>query len=127
VVVGVRDLSPDAKSVAFFARFGGEMWIATSSLERFEPKLLYRFANNELPDWPSWSNDGWISFGMKRGDEAPALWGVRSSGGPITRRASLPAACNGRWTRVAAAAPVGVCIAEDPRPDIWVIELSRLR
>ena len=121
------DVGPGGKSVALILRTRDAQLLATSPLDRFEPKVLYRFASNDIPYSLSWSDDGWISFKMRRGDESPALWGVRATGGPLTRRAQLPAMCNARGIRIAAAAPVGACLSSDLRPDIWVLDLPRLK
>ncbi|MEO7522363.1 MAG: hypothetical protein ABIW79_11160, partial [Gemmatimonas sp.] len=122
------DVGSGDSSVAILVHSAKTGWIASSPLGQFEPRTLYRFQDNEIPGRQlSWSDDGWISFEMTRGSEAPALWGVRANGGRLEQRAALPSPCNSRWTRVANAAPMAVCVSANIRPDIWVIDLPWLR
>jgi hypothetical protein len=122
-------IGPREESIAFLLgnkRIRDQVWLATSPLGDWRPRLLYRFAADETPRHLTWSEDGWISFEMERPNQRPAIWGIRAEGGTLTRRGPLPEACN-LWTRLATAAPVGVCVAADKRPDVWVIEVPRLQ
>jgi tRNA A-37 threonylcarbamoyl transferase component Bud32 len=120
---------PGEASVAFLLHTRqDETWLATSPLSQWRPRLLYRFAPDEEPGRHlAWGEDGWISLDLEKPGRQAAVWGIRAEGGTLTRRAPLPEACRWRWTRLATAAPIGVCIAVDRRPDVWVIEIPRLR
>ncbi|MEP6591613.1 MAG: protein kinase [Gemmatimonadota bacterium] len=118
---------PEGSGVVVLLGERGGRVLATTPLDRMELRELHRFTPDAFVDLPSWGDDGWISFGLARGDEAPALWGVRANGGPLVRRAALPSRCNQRAQSLAASAAAGVCLAVDRRSDIWRVELARLR
>jgi hypothetical protein len=123
---GGTDLAPDEEAVSMFVHIGEAWALITTPLSRWTPRTLHRFEPGDFPASSQWSDDGWISYKLIRGGRA-SIWRVRASGGTPIRRAPVPDVCTGSAIRIAAAAPRATCLAEDRRPDVWVMDLPALR
>jgi len=89
-----------------------------------------RMAGMLAPDEPaptfSWDRDG--SLYLARAlptDAAPSIWRMSTKDGALTRVADLSDACSLASIMVGALGHTAVCLAEDLRSDIWLIDNRR--
>ena len=131
-----RLLAPDSATILAFGLDRSEdsaavlvgdpkgLKLGVTPLSEWRPRWVHTFATGEQTASVTWSDDGFLYFWLwPTGDETPAVWRVRSSGGPPSYQRPLPPACRNAVVAVAVSAPRGVCAARDLRGDIWLVHV----
>jgi len=89
-----------------------------------------RVAHTLDPDEPapalSWDRDGTLYLARALPtDPAPSIWRMSPPGGALSRITDLPERCTLGSIMVAALGRAAVCLGEDLRSDIWLVETGR--
>jgi len=113
--------SPDETQVAMLLSTGGQIVLGVTPIDRWEWRELKAFGMAINPARLNWSRDGGIYFARwMPGDQGPTLWRQSSAGGAETLAMRLPPRCWIESVVIATAAPMGACLMNDLRSDIWL-------
>ncbi len=113
--------SPDETQVAMLITLRGQSAIAVTSIDHWDLRVLSKFGMLIDPTRLNWSRDGSIYFSRwMPGDTGPTLWRQSPGGGSPTLAMRLPAGCWIQSTVIATASPIGACLINDFRSDIFL-------
>jgi Tol biopolymer transport system component/tRNA A-37 threonylcarbamoyl transferase component Bud32 len=69
-----------------------------------------------------WGSDGFLYFSRVVGLAPAELWRLPARGGALQRAAAFPVACAQGTISLSRDARSGVCLVNDNRPDLWLVE-----
>jgi hypothetical protein len=121
IAVSSFEAAPDGRRAVFTGRAGGPWLLLATTLEGGESRRLATLPQDWLQPGVSWA--GGDSIAVVRwadGEDAPALWWTRFSGGPMVRGPALPVPCAPISTQMSRHSSHGICQVRDFRYDIWV-------
>jgi Tol biopolymer transport system component len=121
-------LSPDASQVALELLTPHETLFGTTPLTRWDLTVLERVPGAAIGTALSWREDGYVYYGdFDAAQRAPVLRRLDPRA-PVAGRApvalTLPERCRVPSTVVASRAPVGTCLVEDYRGDVYLWRLD---
>ncbi|MFL5521258.1 MAG: hypothetical protein ACJ8B6_10000, partial [Gemmatimonadales bacterium] len=125
--------SPDGAQVAFAA-------LAKSAIASGQRRLMFGFMPiaggiartahmlepREPPPSMSWNRDGtmYLARALPK-DTTPSLWQMSPESGTLARIGDLPDRCSQVSIMVGDLGHSAVCLTEDMRSDIWLVETER--
>ncbi len=113
--------SPDEAQVAMLITLRGQSAIAVTPIDHWELRVLSAFGGPIDPTHLNWSRDGSIYFSRwVPGANGPTLWRQSAGGGSPTLAMRLPPGCWIQSTVIATASPIGACLVNDYRSDIFL-------
>jgi tRNA A-37 threonylcarbamoyl transferase component Bud32/Tol biopolymer transport system component len=121
VTIMRHSASPDETQVVMLMSIRGQSVLGVSPVDRWDPRVLSAFGTLINATHLSWSTDGSIYFARWiPGGDGATLWRQSVQGGPPTLAMRLPARCAIESVAVATAAPMGMCLMQDFRSDVFL-------